>query len=394
MTEELKIEDLKAEDRVLFKNLYNSIFKAPIVGDMFGYSEKEAVVASVHRTRFKIVDTDKYTWTPDMVEKIISDVGTSSIVEAEVKEVVKTKSLPNTSLNLSLGVDMNQIFVQAITDYITGNEELVHSRIKKEVEVVVQKLKPTLVQIPERKDVIIDGKVHKKFKEVAFLANSERQVFLVGPAGSGKTTLASQVAKGMNLPFYHLSCSVGMSEAHLLGRMLFDGTYVSSDLVKCYEEGGVFLFDEIDAADPNTLLVINSALANGVMSVPNRKDNPTAKRHKDFICLCAGNTVGNGSVQYSGRNFLDAAFMDRFALSKVEVFYDKELEKTICEGHDDVYNTLNEIRRKVLNNKIQKVISTRAFVSAVRLVKQGSDIEKLKDVLTIGWSDEEKRKCL
>lgn len=39
-----------------------------------------------------------------------------------------------------------------------------------------------------------------------------------------------------------------------------------------YEEGGVFLLDEVDAADANVLLVINQALANGHLPVPNRTD--------------------------------------------------------------------------------------------------------------------------
>lgn len=124
-----------------------------------------------------------------------------------------------------------------------------------------------------------------------------------------------------------------MSEAHLLGRMLFDGEYVESDFVRLYENGGVFLFDEIDAADANTLLVINSALANGYMSVPNRKEKQRAERHENFICIVAGNTWGKGSVEYAGRNRLDSAFMDRFTVAKLEIDYDTDLEGKIAGDH-------------------------------------------------------------
>lgn len=135
----------------------------------------------------------------------------------------------------------------------------------------------------------------------------------------------------MELPFHHISCSQGMSEAHITGRMLFDGAYVSSEFVECYENGGVFLFDEIDAADANVLMIINSAIANGYLSLPNRKEKSKAVRHENFICIISGNTFGTGSVEYSGRGYLDAAFLDRFSMSKMFIDYDVTIEKAICD---------------------------------------------------------------
>ncbi len=44
-------------------------------------------------------------------------------------------------------------------------------------------------------------------------------IIVEGPDGAGKTTLSEQCAKALDLPFGHVSCSLGMSEAQLLGRM-------------------------------------------------------------------------------------------------------------------------------------------------------------------------------
>ena len=151
------------------------------------------------------------------------------------------------------------------------------------------------------------------------------------------------------------------------------------------------MFDEIDAADANTLLVVNSALANGSMSVPNRKDNPSAKRHKDFMCICAGNTWGSGSIEYAGRNYMDAAFMDRFAASKVVVDYDNKLEKRICTD-EFLYSALNNLRKAVVDKKIRRVISTRVFISGQRQVSSGKSIKDFINNLMIDWSLEEKSK--
>jgi MoxR-like ATPase len=313
-------------------------------------------------------------------------------VVEEQKLTPKKDKMQGNQMKIDLGLDLGAVIGNAVQGMLEGQrEELINKQINAKVIAEIAKLKPTIVKVPERKDVKIEGKQHKVFEEVLFLAQIERQVFIAGPSGSGKTYMCHQVAKALGLDFKHISCSAGLSEAHLLGRMLFDGTYVKSDFVDCYENGGVFLFDEIDAADANTMLVVNSALANGSMSVPNRKDNPSAKRHPDFVCMVAGNTWGNGSIEYAGRNYMDAAFLDRFSGSKVVVDYDKSLEKEIC-NNKIMYNTLSKLRKEVAKNKIRRVVSTRAFISATRQLESGRTVKQFVNNFIIDWSEEEKRK--
>ncbi len=313
----------------------------------------------------------------------------------ETKQLTTPKqksSMEGNQMKIDLGLDLGAVISSAVQNLLEGQrEELINKQINVKVEKEVAKLKPTLVRIPNRKEVVLEESLHKAFKDVLYFCEMERQVFVAGPSGSGKTHMASQVAKALGVQFKHISCSAGLSEAHLLGRMLFDGTYVKSDFVDCYENGGIFLFDEIDAADANTLLVVNSALANGSMSVPNRKDNPSAKRHKDFMCICAGNTWGSGSIEYAGRNYMDAAFMDRFSASKVVVDYDSKLEKKICTD-DFLYTALTNLRKAVLDKKIRRVISTRVFISGQRQVSSGKSIKDFINNLMIDWSSEEKSK--
>ncbi len=282
---------------------------------------------------------------------------------------------------------------KAVEEFVDCNQDEFGNKVEEVVKRELQKIQPTHVHINNVEvGKIDDENVHKSFEQAIFFAVQERQLFIAGPAGSGKTTLASQISKALNLPFGHISCSSGTSEAHLLGRMLFNGDYVASDLVELYEGGGVFLFDEIDAADANTMLVVNSALANGKLSVPNRKGNTTAYRHKDFICVCAGNTWGAGSLEYHGRNYLDAAFLDRFVLSKMIVDYDVDLERRILSNDADLSERIWEIRKQVTDQKLRKVISTRIFASAARYVSAGKKHKEILDILTVDWSVEEKKK--
>jgi cobaltochelatase CobS len=240
----------------------------------------------------------------------------------------------------------------------------------------------------------LPGKPHAKFGRALRLAAARRNILLVGPAGCGKTHLAEQVAEALGLPFACISCTAGMSEGQLLGRLVPTGEggkfeYLRSDFVRCYEEGGVFLFDEIDAADSNTLLVINAALANGHMALPNRPEKPMAKKHPNFVCIAAANTFGTGADrQYVGRNQLDESTLDRFRIGQIELDYDFDIEAALCP--DDTLRThLLGIRAKVRANKVRRLVSMRFLRDAYVMLQAGDTIEEINEALFSGWSRDE-----
>ncbi len=253
------------------------------------------------------------------------------------------------------------------------------------------------VKLPDNTVQPIQGKPHAKFARALRLAVARRNVLLVGPAGCGKTHLAMQVAEALGLPFACISCTAGMSEGQLLGRLVPTGEagkfeYLRSDFVKCYEEGGVFLFDEIDAADSNTLLVINAALANGHMAVPNRPDKPTAFKHPDFVCIAAANTFGTGADrQYVGRNQLDESTLDRFRIGQIELDYDPDIEAALCP--DEALRTrLLTLRAKVRESKVRRVVSMRFLRDAYVMLQAGDSIEDIEAALFSGWTRDELNK--
>ena len=253
------------------------------------------------------------------------------------------------------------------------------------------------VQLPNQTVRTIQGKPHAKFARALRLAAARRNILLVGPSGSGKTHLASQVAEALGLPFACISCSAGMSEGQLLGRLVPTGEggkfeYLRSDFVKCYEEGGVFLFDEMDAADSNTLLVINAALANGHMAVPNRPEKPTAIKHPDFVCIAAANTFGTGADrQYVGRNQLDEATLDRFRIGQIEMDYDPDIEAALCPD-ETLRSRLLSLRARVRESKIRRVVSMRFMRDAYVMVQAGDTIDDIEETLFAGWTRDELNK--
>lgn len=264
--------------------------------------------------------------------------------------------------------------------------------VKAYVDQKLESLRPKMISINAAEPIKLEGKIHAAFEECLKLTIIEGQLFISGPAGTGKTTLASQIAQALNLKYAFISCTAGMSEAHLLGRMTASGEYVGTDFVDCYENGGVFLFDEVDAADPNTMLIINSALANGNLSIPNRKEQASARRHPKFYAICAANTWGTGSNEYAGRNILDAAFLDRFVGSCVVIDYDIQLEREISEDYPEVAEAVWNIRAKVREMRIRRVVSTRAIVSGIKARTSGYTLKQYLKRFTTSWSREEVEK--
>ena len=216
-------------------------------------------------------------------------------------------------------------------------------------------------------DFEVDGEIlPTEFHHILNLAKIGQNILLVGPSGSGKTFLAAKIAEKLGRPFAAQSCSAGMSESQLAGWLLpieksGKFAYVPSAFVRMYEEGGVFLFDEVDAADENTLIFINAALANGSFYLPQRFDNPKVTRHPDFVSVAVANTYGLGeSMIYSGRNQLDGATLDRFRAGVVFVDYSERVEKKLVDP--EVYTWGLKVRMAIRNHSLERIMSTRVML--------------------------------
>lgn len=270
--------------------------------------------------------------------------------------------------------------------------EIIESRVP--VEVV------HTFNLPNRDPVRVEGEVlHPKFDRLVRLALAGKPIFLPGPTGCGKTHTAIQLARVLDRPFGMLSCSPGMTESQILGRSVPKVTtgeevYRVSEFVRLFENGGVFLFDEMDAADPSVLLVINAALANGRVPVPNRPERPIAVRHEDFVCVAAANTWGTGaSREYVGRNPLDEATLDRFRIGTVPCEYVEAVERHVCPDVR-LYRTIKGWREKMREAGVKRIISTRFFKDAYDMTVAGDNLRDIELALFGGWKNEETVKVL
>lgn len=257
---------------------------------------------------------------------------------------------------------------------------------------------------PKKVKKVDTGGKHKRFLDVLKRVEAGLPVLLVGPSGSGKTFLAAQVAEALDMDFTFNSMSEGVSESSLLGRMLPDAkgawTYQPAPFVSTFKKGGVHLLDEIDASDPNLLVTVNAAIANGLLSLPFAGIEPI-KRHERCVIIAAANTYGNGADrQYVGRNQLDAATLNRFTMGTVEIDYDREIEaaivREILEGDSGKAESLLRwswgVREKVEANRLRRIMSTRNIEDAAKLMAVGVDLPTVQKTYLLGWSADEARK--
>ncbi|MET8763050.1 AAA family ATPase [Lentzea sp. NPDC004782] len=266
----------------------------------------------------------------------------------------------------------------------------VAAMIKAEMENIVVPTRTVVERLIGDRKIIANS--HEKLADVTTDLLSGEHVLMVGPAGTGKSTIAEQAAESLGLPYFSISLSPMTPASQILGYMQAEGEYVRSLFREAYEHGGVFHFDEFDNGHPSVLAVINASLANAQMAFPDQM----VKRHDDFRCVASANTYGRGPDRaYVGRQQIDAATLDRFSIETIGV--DESLEYSLCMasglGKDEVLRVLDYVRNLRANAEqraMTVVISPRASVGMCRLLAAGKTWEAaVESRMRRGMSDKD-----
>jgi hypothetical protein len=175
----------------------------------------------------------------------------------------------------------------------------------------------------------IDGLMHPQVSQLAAWLRAGVPVWAWSAAGSGKTHMALQIAKLLEVEPHVVSVDPTLTVAKLMGyRNVANGGFVEGFIYKPYSAGGLLALDEVDTGDPGVIASANALLSNSEYLFPN---NERIGRNERFYCLAMANTKGMGAVAgYTARNRLDAATLDRFAI--IEIKYDAGLESALACG--------------------------------------------------------------
>ena len=229
------------------------------------------------------------------------------------------------------------------------------------------------IKVPERKPWQTTEVLHEQFDQILHIVMDDEPIYLCGPAGTGKSYLAQQLASALDLEYYYTNSVT--DEVQIKGFVDANGHYHGTQFYDAFTKGGIFLLDEVDASIPEALVMLNNAIANKHFSFPNGK----AKAHENFRVLAAGNTLGTGADEtYTGRYHLDGASLNRFSLIKVD--YDKRIETAMARGDTDLVDFARDFRAAVAKTGISCLCTYRDIK---RLAKFTAYMSK-EDALRIG----------
>jgi len=213
--------------------------------------------------------------------------------------------------------------------------------------------------------------IHKQFEQLLKVAQLKGvNILLTGGAGLSKSTAIEQVAAAFKLELASISFSNQTTKTDLLGFIDANGVYRMSSFVDAFKNGKIFLADEMDACSSNVLVLLNSAIANGRLELPN---NEVLFAHDNFRFIATANTnLRGGKNGFTARNKLDAATIDRFVVIDWEL--DEDLEQKLT--NNDAWLKIVRKCRAVAEDSLDGVVITpRSSYDGAKLLKMGIDID-------------------
>lgn len=148
-----------------------------------------------------------------------------------------------------------------------------------------------------------------------------RTVFIHGPAGTGKTSWAQQVAAHWGRSFVRISCDDQTEAATLVGMTVPDkeggAKWQDGQLTAAIRRPGtVILIDEPSVARPGALFVLQAVL-DADRKIHIAETGEVVRVAPDVVFVLADNTNGTGDVTgaYEATRRLNRAFLDRAGIT-------------------------------------------------------------------------------
>jgi len=273
-----------------------------------------------------------------------------------------------TLLAQEAGLDEDE--VRRIAEQTFGQMQITLAQLSPEIRDFIDKTKTTTItvlnmQTPTQQKTTTSQTSKQRALFYVMMSDfaAKNNVYLYGPAGTGKTYIAKEVAKAVGYKTITINCNQFTAPLEIIGGQTIDG-YQEGKLIQAWGnldlginprtnqpyEGAVLLIDELPKLDPNTAGVMNDALSavkdpdevvNGRVipkTIYNGRNEPIAL--KNFFAVATGNTLLlRPDPNYTANFAQDASLQDRFAGSTYRVFYDYEME----------YEKVMTIRDKEIN---------------------------------------------
>lgn len=154
---------------------------------------------------------------------------------------------------------------------------------------------------------------------------------VIGPKGTGKTTLVREFARARGARLDSINFSLRTRESHLVGSKTLSGGSVAFDegiLVRSMREGAILYLDEINAAEADVLLRLDEALDDRRQLVLKESDGSTVEAAPGWFVAATINPL-----THVGTKELPPQLLSRFPVRIRLEYPPPEVEAEIVRRH-------------------------------------------------------------
>ena len=219
------------------------------------------------------------------------------------------------------------------------------------------------------------------------MVNQKQNVLITGATGTGKTTLAIEIAKELNLEPIVINCgSTQDARSSLIGYFTLENgstKFQEADFLKAIQKPNTLvILDELSRGSDDAYNIIFPILDFRQNIRVDEKDEDRIVNVAKGVRFMATANVG---LEYSSTRSIDRALQDRFAIFNLEyikgrslkTYIKKTMSPQIAENCDALLKLYDYSHKMFDQAKLSTRISTRAVLMVAELTKTFD----LKDIL-------------
>ena len=204
-------------------------------------------------------------------------------------------------------------------------------------------------------------------------------VIIIGPKGTGKTSLVREFARVRAKKLESINFSLRTRESHLVGtKTLDDGTVSFNEglLIKSMREGTILYLDEINSAEADVLLRLDEALDDRRQIALKESTGEIVTAMEDWFVVATINPL-----THSGTKELPPQILSRFPVRISLEYPPEEIELKIIKKHVSGINDSDIVQGVKLANTLRQAAaveelfyspSLRETIAFGKLIEKGT----------------------
>jgi nitric oxide reductase NorQ protein len=169
---------------------------------------------------------------------------------------------------------------------------------------------------------------------------------IIGPKGTGKTTLVRKFASHMKKELLSVNFSLRTRESHLIGTKTLEKgevSFVEGMLVKSMRDGKMLYLDEVNAAEADVLLRLDEALDDRRQLVLKEAEGQIVNAAADWFVIATINPLS-----HVGTKELPPQLLSRFPFRLKLDYPPEDIELQIINQHTPLENSkVDDVKRSI-----------------------------------------------